>query len=145
MDDSTNCKVDYQLLLEEIGMTEVQVREYVERDDVLEQYFGDYEIKPSPISGVGLFATRDFKEREVIGWSLIGALFRTHLGRFTNHCNSNNATTVFIEDINAFVIAVKDIKKGDEILLNYRDTLLPERKEVISFELYNSMAERLIE
>ena len=42
-------------------------------------------------------------------------------GRYTNHSDFNNAKFYFIKgNDNSVLIAEKTIKKGDEILVNYR-------------------------
>lgn len=105
------------------------------------------ELKPSPIHGIGCFATNvGRKRREEGSWRLLDvpaegevvfkqgdsvgiALFedhmRTELGRFCNHSLDANAECVYDDTTTEGrmglvpIKAIKQIEHGDEITLNY--------------------------
>ena len=59
-------------------------------------------------------------KNDVLGFAIKNGN-RTLLGRYTNHSSKNNA--IFHTEKNGDMIAIliKDIKKGEEILVNYRN------------------------
>ena len=80
-------------------------------------------IKQSKIEGLGLFATEDISDGTSLGVShyhapLPNELMRTPLGRFYNHSDNPNCKKEkrWHEYI---LIAIKDIKAGDEITVSY--------------------------
>ena len=80
----------------------------------------NYEIKKSNIEGVGTFATKHFKKGEKIGYGVIGET-RTLAGRYGNHSLNPNAKFYYFKNNdNMILIAYTEIKKGDEIVTNYR-------------------------
>ena len=119
---------DYQLILQERGMTEEQVKAIVENEldrvPAVEET-ESWIISDSPIQGKGIFATKGFIMGEVIGVGRV-VLNRTPLGRYTNHSKHPNAEAFLAPDGNVYMRAIKPIVgargglKGDEITLNYR-------------------------
>lgn len=121
---------DYNSLLEELDLTEAQVQEQVNIDNVIETERDSYEKKPSDIHGVGVFAKKDIYAGDLIGDGTLDGKYRTTLGRWTNHSPSNNAQGFFKPDGNIAMYATRDILEGTEILLNYRDTLFEDRRQL---------------
>ena len=83
-----------------------------------------YYVKDSNIHGQGVFAKKNIKEKEIIGVVMglkKGDKYRTCLGRFTNHSNFKNTVFKEIEKNKVMAQCVKDIKMGEEILVDYRD------------------------
>ena len=83
-----------------------------------------YFKQKSSIHGYGIFAKKDINKNDIIGVALRfenNEKYRSYIGRFTNHSNFKN--TIFKEVDNKHVIAkcVKNIKEGEEILVDYRD------------------------
>lgn len=96
------------------------------------------EVKPSKIQGSGLFATKDYKEGEVILdnvfphkppdlelYDPIGEekfnKYMSFMGSKINHCSNKYNTDLITSDYTSFpLIAVKNINKGSEILANYK-------------------------
>ena len=83
-----------------------------------------YFKQKSSIHGYGIFAKKDINKNDIIGVALRfenNEKYRSYIGRFTNHSNFKN--TIFKEVDNGYVIAkcVKNIKEGEEILVDYRD------------------------
>ena len=86
-------------------------------------------VKDSRIHGKGVFAARDFKRGEVVvRWdSLLGEDYFNNKNIvvnspsiFINHsCNPN------INETNGKNIAIRDIKKGDEITYHYEKEKIP--------------------
>jgi SET domain-containing protein len=110
------------------------------------------EVKESPIHGMGLFALCDIKEGS--------QLFETHImdkdwvegmpkGLFSwinllPNCMYNHSKTKFnctseTEGNRKFLVATRDIKKGDEILTDYTedpDLEQPEDNWKVGFDLF---------
>jgi hypothetical protein len=124
-------RADYAALIQEMGMTEEQVRQQVEDlSDHVEMPLGSYKFQlgDSPIHGKGTFATSLIRSGEVIGPALLNDK-RTVLGRLGNHSISPNAQIVQ-DGKDLWLVAIRDIagkcgpNLGEEILTNYRATIL---------------------
>jgi SET domain-containing protein len=85
-------------------------------------------IKSSSIEGLGIFATKKIKSNTDLGMThikvpIIAGYIRTPLGGFVNHSKDFNCClieTLDWDDYRAYnLIAIKDIKKNEEITLNY--------------------------
>ena len=87
-----------------------------------------YDKKKSNIHGCGIFAKKDIKRNEVIGKVLYfnsnNKKCRSYLGRYINHSNIKNAIFKKINDDFIICTCYKDIKKDEEILVDYRDHFL---------------------
>ena len=104
-----------------------------------------FEIKDSPIEGKGLFATRDFQTGEVVAvWDTSHVVsppeieklpaderrYVTRYGntfivlqppsRYMNHSCDANTRSEAGKDV-----AIRDIKKGEEITADYRSEMVP--------------------
>lgn len=118
---------DFSLLLDEFGLTDNEVRKIIESEEFIKkagvvkpEETINYRVDKSSIQGLGAFATRDFMPGDEIGYGTLDGT-RTYAGRYTNHAKDNNAKFYFFrENENSKLIAEKEIKKGDEILVNYR-------------------------
>jgi hypothetical protein len=115
---------DYKAMLNEIDMTEEEIRLQVDNDyDMVEMPIG-YEnilIKPSNIQGQGLFSAIKLFKGCAIGPARINGL-RTPMGKYANHAVNPNAKIV-IKNNDAEVVAIKDIEAGEEITVNYRSVI----------------------
>ena len=86
-------------------------------------------IKTSGVHGLGLFADQDIKQGTNLGMSHLkigDTIFRTPLGGFINHANEPNCAKVeLLMKNDSFdykkwnLIALKNIKKGEELTLRY--------------------------
>ena len=86
-------------------------------------------IKTSNVNGLGLFADQDIKQTTNLGVTHLKVddkIIRTPLGGFINHSNAPNCAKVelhanghepFRKKWN--LVALQDIKKGEEITLRY--------------------------
>jgi hypothetical protein len=114
---------DYGTFLTQIGMSQPDMDKIVEnKDDQIDMPEGCFvEVKPSKIHGNGLFATKDFKAGELICPGRINGK-RTPAGRYMNHStNANVAPEKVGDDLNA--VATRDIYQGEELLVNYRESM----------------------
>ena len=82
-------------------------------------------IKESPISGLGLFATEKIDAHTLIGIihhprkeSEDGHI-RTPLGGFGNHSENPNCFKLLMEDGVWWIVALSDIKVGEELTWTY--------------------------
>lgn len=81
-------------------------------------------IKESGIDGLGIFATKKFPSGHNFGISHVknsnfsNGYIRTPLGGFYNHSNNPNCKTV-IDAEYRYLIAIKEINKGDELTSTY--------------------------
>lgn len=122
---------DWQLMLDELNTTAEIVRASSERtEDLVDFPIGAYNVRvaPSPIEGMGLFATADIKEGEVVCPALLDGK-RTPAGRYTNHAHPGNVMSVWLQDrVSAYWVASRDIQGsrggqlGEEITIDYRGT-----------------------
>ena len=118
---------DFSLLLDEFGLTDNEVRKIIESEEFIKkagvvkpEETINYRVDKSSIQGLGAFATRDFMPGDEIGYGTLDGT-RTYAGRYTNHAKDNNAKFYFFrENENSKLIAEKEIKKGDVILVNYK-------------------------
>lgn len=118
---------DYLIMLKEYNITEKNIKKFISNLDFNEDsekmilFSNDnYVLKKSKINGQGVFAAHGFKKNKKLGDVVINNN-RTLLARYVNHSPNNN--TIFKKNSNnsIFAILTKDIKKGEEILVNYRD------------------------
>jgi SET domain-containing protein len=104
----------------------------------------DIHLGESELSGLGVFAARDFKKDEVVEICPYLKIFKGHMndecevgdytfefddesevliqgyGSMYNHHTSNNLEYVYDEGDDMFeYIALRDIKKGEELTVNY--------------------------
>lgn len=117
-----SCK-DFELFLAELDMTQPQMDAIVHIDVDLVPMPLEYfvKLKQSALHGQGLFTTKVFKQGEMIAPMQLNHK-RTPAGRFINHSFKNNILPVKIEG-NIYAIATRDIGNGEELLVNYRDSL----------------------
>lgn len=91
-------------------------------------------VKESSIEGLGLYAKQDINKGDIIGESLwcipsLKLKIRTPLGGFASHDRKANveyaeARRFRIPSVYLYtMVAIKDIKEGEEILLDYRQVM----------------------
>ena len=86
-----------------------------------------YVKRKSGIHGFGIFAKKDISKNETIGVALgfnNGKKYRSYIGRFTNHSNLKNIIFEELECGDVIAICTKDIRGGEEMLVDYRDHFL---------------------
>ena len=115
--------IDYNYFLSEIGFTQSEMDELVSAGEVVDLPLG-YEhitIKPSDLSGMGLFTSKEIIKGDIICPVRIKEK-RTIAGRYSNHALHSNTKSVAIDDM-FFIKATKNIQPNEEITMNYRDVL----------------------
>jgi hypothetical protein len=113
---------DYGRFLDEYGLTQELVTILVENmtDQVpMPTGFDTLDIRPSPIAGVGMFATRDIADGELIAPARLGDM-RTPAGRYINHSCLPNCVFVPHANGNLDLHAARAIQSGEEITIDYR-------------------------
>jgi len=119
--ESYKARMDYNKMLLEYNLTEDIVQQYVQIDNVIQTELEgvDYIVKESEIlpGEMGVFTKKSYSKGCSIDKAIVGN-YRTALGRYVNHSPNKNA-----QIIGNNVIAIKDIKEGQEILFDYRDSL----------------------
>lgn len=114
---------DYQLFLNEYGLTEDYVRAMSENEhDFTNIYMDGVYVSLSKVEGLGLFSNESIKAGFLICPSRING-FRTIAGRFTNHSSTPNAIFTAMEDDNLGLLAIKSIAAGEEITIDYRQAM----------------------
>lgn len=114
---------DYGYFLNEIGLSHDEMEKIVNTDDVVDLPNG-YEhitVRPSSISGVGLFSSKEIIEGDLICPVRLKEN-RTIAGRYSNHALHSN-TRPFVENDIFYIMATKNIQANEEITMNYRDIL----------------------
>ena len=114
----------FQQMLEEIGITKDQLAAITISGDVVEFESDMYYKSESRIHGIGVFAKESINNRTIIGMGTIDGLVKTTLGRFTNHSSNKNAMFFTIASGDLLMVALEDIAKDEEILVDYRDHVL---------------------
>ena len=115
---------DYKRLLDDLGMTEAQVRAEVECQT---DYLPDFDVgklltvKPSPIQGVGMFAAADIHAGQRVATARVGDM-RTPAGRLVNHSPEPNAVMLPVGNEVA-LFSTCEIRAGDEVVTDYRETI----------------------
>lgn len=118
-----SARADYQLFLEQLGVDQDTMDAIVTiESDLIDMPEGhDVELKESPVHGLGMFATRHFFAGEVICPGRLDGK-RTPAGRYINHSQDANVMPYKFGD-DLYVIALKDVGIGNELLINYRDAV----------------------
>jgi hypothetical protein len=121
-------RVDFSAALSELGVTSEDVLfQSMTTEDRTSFPDGQWDVRlsRSPISGVGLFATRPFQVGEVICPARIGS-FRTPAGRYVNHSANPNCKFVAINGSGINLVATRRIagclggQPGEELTVCYR-------------------------
>jgi SET domain-containing protein len=118
---------DYEEMLADIGMTQEffdKVIEMCDKVGIVKTQTDMYYKGESEIEGVGIFACKNIKQGDVIGLGSIDRINKTLLGRYTNHSDNKNAMFYYLANDDQVMIAVEDISKDEEIVIDYRDNLL---------------------
>ena len=116
---------DYQQVLLESGIPHDIARAQTENEtDQIKinlEVFG-VRLSSSIIDGDGIFALGEFSANQFIAPARMNGL-RTQTGRYTNHSLIPNAAMVKQEGDNIDLVSLKEIKKDEEITIDYRQAL----------------------
>lgn len=113
---------DYDRFLVEYGFTQEFIDPIVKNtaDQVpMPEGFDKLVLRPSPIHGLGMFATCDMEEGELLAPVRVNDM-RTPAGRYTNHSGQPNAVFVALENSDLDLVAVRAIQAGEEVTIDYR-------------------------
>ena len=127
---------DYQQVLIESGFSHEIARAQSENmDDQTTLSLEDYKIKiaDSKIEGKGIFATFYISGNETIAPARINGM-RTQAGRFTNHSSAPNAIMTLRDNGNIDLVATQNIYKNEEITVDYRQSLMLSRVNILMEE-----------
>ena len=113
-----NDRADFALWCEEIGVDDSTLRPIaMDGSDIVDIAVG-VEVRRSQIDGLGIFAMADHITGQTICFSRVFG--RTKAGRYVNHSKNPNAR--FVGDMAVqTIVAIRDINRGDEVTINYRD------------------------
>lgn len=78
-----------------------------------------YKVGKSKIEGDGLFANKALKENELIGLAHLNDEPTEIVGKYHNHSDNPNAYSVKVKN-KRFIYALRDLKPGEEITVDYR-------------------------
>ena len=90
-----------------------------------------YKVGKSKIEGEGLFTSKELKENELIGLAHLNNEPTEVVGKYHNHSDNPNAYSVKIKN-KRFIYALRDLKPGEEITVDY--TKQPELEQPESFK-----------
>jgi hypothetical protein len=127
--DRRSDRDDYKRFLEEVELTEEEIRRESEYDgdltDMPEGFSSVITVRDSDIEGKGVFASWPFEIGQIIGLARIG-LKRTQIGRYLNHSGDPNAEFKLMNNGDILLIATRYIPgcrggdKGTELTVDYR-------------------------
>ena len=112
---------DYLKFISETGLSEAEVHELVENlEDQVPMPTNETltYVAPSAIDGNGVFAAADIEAGARIAPGRIG-IYRTPVGRYTNHSSSPNTYYALSGD-NIDMYALKNIYEDEELTVDYR-------------------------
>jgi ssRNA-specific RNase YbeY (16S rRNA maturation enzyme) len=119
-------RADFGRMLAEIGfsreLVRVQSENETDRRDIDLASLGVV-VAPSPIEGMGIFATRAFTIGADIGLARIEGM-RTQLGRYTNHSSRPNAHMILDGSGDVWLVTGRGINEGEEITIDYRQAVV---------------------
>ncbi len=131
---------DYYSALADFGLNHKLVEDQVkEISDLNEKKIEGIEIKESDIHGKGIFATKNYKKGKLICLAKKEGK-RTLAGRYGNHSPKQNGAFIVFNN-NIWLMAAEDIKKGEEIFVNYRQTLSLQVERPGLVKVHDSMTE----
>ena len=76
-------------------------------------------VKESKIDGLGLFTDQEFNEGDIIGLAHYNDVPSEIIGKYHNHSDNPNAHSVSIGN-KKYLAALRPLKKGEEITVDYR-------------------------
>jgi len=117
-------RIDFTAFVRQLGITQAQLDDIVQiESDMIEMPAGHaVELRASPVHGIGLFATAPVLAGEFICPGRLDGM-RTPAGRYINHSVCPNVEPVKMGD-DIYAVALRDVMAGDELLVDYRASML---------------------
>ncbi|WP_150047325.1 SET domain-containing protein [Methylomonas rhizoryzae] len=118
----TEAHDDFERWLAEYNFTAAAVRAITENtaDQIpMPAGFDKVKLQPSPINGLGMFATCAADTNEVLAPGRVGVM-RTPAGRYTNHSPTPNAYFFQASGGDLVLVAKRRVTAGEELTIDYR-------------------------
>ena len=106
-------------MLSDLNCSEEKMQEVTNMLEVVSLYNPYVERKNSNIHGYGMFANKLIKKNTIIGLGTINGIFKTYIGRYTNHSSNPNIEFKFLNNEDAIALALKDIQKNKSNIKKY--------------------------
>jgi len=117
-------KIEFLEMLADLGLTEQELADIAESGEVVKFKTLTIKRKKSKIHGYGMFAQVDLEQGDIIGLASVNAIHKTYLGRYTNHSHNPNIDFLYLQNYDLIGVAKQPIKKGEELLVDYRNHIL---------------------
>ncbi len=117
-------KNDINVPLKKLGITIDEMNKLTEMGEVVKLDSMFFEKKKSKIHGYGIFALTTIRTQSLFGMASIDNKYKTYLGRYVNHSNEPNIKFIYTSSNDLAAVAIKDIQKGEEILVDYASHFL---------------------
>ena len=114
----------YKEMLVDLGVDQNEIDTITNALNVIDVKTDRYYKNNSDIHGEGIFALKDIVKDDIIGLGSIDNVNKTFLGRYTNHSDNSNAMFYYLYNNDVVMVAMENINKDKEILINYRDHAL---------------------
>ena len=114
----------YKEMLVDLGVDQNEIDTITNALKVIDVKTDRYYKNNSDIHGEGIFALKDIVKDDIIGLGSIDNVNKTFLGRYTNHSDNSNAMFYYLYNNDVVMVAMENINKDKEILINYRDHAL---------------------
>jgi len=114
----------YKKMLVDLGVDQNEIEVVTNALNVINVKTDKYYKSNSDIHGEGVFALNDIVKDDIIGLGSIDNINKTFLGRYTNHSDNSNAMFYYLSNDDVVMVAIENINKDEEILINYRDHTL---------------------
>ena len=114
----------YKRMLVDLGIDQDQMNTIVDSLNVIDVKTDKYYKGNSNIHNKGIFALKNIVKDDIIGLGSIDNINKTFLGRYTNHSDNSNAMFYYLFNDDVIMVALENIDKDEEILINYRDHVL---------------------
>ena len=117
----------YKKMLVDIGMTQEfydNMMKVCDNIGIVDVKTDLYYKGESNIQGIGIFAAKKINKDDIIGLGSVDLINKTCLSRYTNHSDDKNAIFHYLANDDQVMVAIRDIDKDEEILVDYRDNML---------------------
>lgn len=126
---------DYTKALNDLGLSHKEMQIITNYGSVINDNSPFVYRAKSKIDGEGMFAQEDIKKDAFLGLAstTIPVFAKTFLGRYTNHSFNANIKFIPNKDYAFSVWAIKDIKKDEEVLVDYTNHVPSKKEKKIEF------------